>query len=84
MACCGQTRTQTIYQGMSAPEPDASITPAVVDSKRIAFRGEGPVVVRGDATGFAYLFSNPAQGLEVDGRDAAFILEYPGFELVEG
>ncbi|HEY7032575.1 MAG TPA: hypothetical protein VH482_14635 [Thermomicrobiales bacterium] len=57
-----------------------SPAPALLNPTRLAYRGEGPVVVRGPATGFAYVFSGLGDTLDVDERDAAGLLQLGHFE----
>jgi hypothetical protein len=60
--------------------PVAAPAPTVLDARRLTFRGEGSIVVRGPVTGLAYVFAGPDDALDVDGRDVAGLTELGRFE----
>jgi hypothetical protein len=79
MSCCGSKRSAWRTSTTYAPAP-VQTPPVLFSPTRVRYRGEGPIVIRGAVTGFAYVFTDPTQGLDADGRDVADMLQSGHFE----
>jgi hypothetical protein len=81
MSCCGRRR-QLLRAG-TPPAPAVEVpSPMVQNPVALTYRGEASLVVKGPATGLAYLFGARGAALEVDGRDAPELMASGLIELV--
>jgi|GEM_PF-1670510 hypothetical protein len=84
MSCCGSLR-QNWREYTNKPTADAQQplpAPTLQAAGKVRYTGEGSTFIKGAVTGYVYVFSGSAEGLAVDGRDLAAILQRPGFEKV--
>ena len=84
MSCCGQKR-QAWRNWNAANAPVAPAPPVLQNPIVVRYLGTSSLVVKGAATGRAYLFAGQDVGLTVDERDAPalistgrFVTEMPG------
>lgn len=74
MSCCGDRRAAMRSPPLRRVMPEAPDPPQPQDPVRLAPRGDGAIVVRGEVTGLTYLFGAQGATLTVDGRDLAALM----------
>jgi hypothetical protein len=75
MGCCGQKRQQWQQRMQSYPGPvQTAAEPVPEHPVRLRYKGTNTIMVKGEQSGFIYLFAAGEPGLAVDGRDVQQIL----------
>ena len=74
MSCCGQKR-QAWREAVQAKMQVAATPPPVLQNPVLLNHlGPSSLVIKGDVSGFTYLFSGEETGLEVDARDVPTLM----------
>jgi hypothetical protein len=80
MSCCGQKRRAwSLDKPTSAPAPEPT-SPALQGPRVVYHQGKSSLLIKGEVTGFAYLFAGRGAGLSVDERDAPAFLAMDAFK----
>lgn len=74
MSCCGQKRAQWQPPVVKKELPTVGQELVVENPVSIYYRGKGSYLINGKITGNLYLFGDKEPRLQVDYRDAPFLL----------
>ncbi|MEP7264243.1 MAG: hypothetical protein ABI772_07090 [Bacteroidota bacterium] len=74
MSCCGQKRQQWQQNNLIEEIIPVSLEPVLENPVLIQYSGPASKMIKGNVTGYIYLFAADDDGLQVDGSDVALML----------